>query len=105
MDDSASTDIINVDKLVAYDFIKSIENDLYHGHQQKLIRSNSSKNGAKSDENRSDRVRGGSEVIFLDIDSSFTPLVVHDLSPETTPKQVILDDYGIDAEGIRQSLP
>lgn len=33
MDDSASSDIINVDELVADDLVQSVENDLNHGHE------------------------------------------------------------------------
>ena len=52
MNDSTSSNIINVDKFVANDFIQGIENDLDHGHEQKLIGSDSSQNSSKSDKNR-----------------------------------------------------
>lgn len=73
MDDCASSCIVNVNELVADDFIEAVSYDLNHGHDQKLIWSHSSENGSECNKDRSNRIRSSCEVVFSNEDSESVP--------------------------------
>ena len=98
--DSRTASHIKGDDLVSIDdLIQGVDKGHDDADYQQLLRSNSTNNSSKGDQNRSDTIwRPGDGLL---IDQNVVSLErVEDLSPESTEQDVELHHDGVDEEGI-----